>query len=57
MHSSLVWLSIIAGFVSEGLWIYAAVIRVPINIVSGWGTLVGVEEMIAGFRKQVTWNA
>jgi hypothetical protein len=27
------------------------------NIGSGFGALVGVEEMRAGFRKQATWNS
>jgi len=57
MHNTLTWLSIIAGFLSGALWLYAASIKVPTNIGSGYGTLVGVEEMTAGFRKQAIWNS
>ena len=57
MHGALNWLSIVAGFLSGALWLYAASIKVPTNIVSGWGALVGVEEMTAGFKKQATWNS
>ena len=57
MHNALIWLSIAAGFVSGALWLYAAVIRVPTNIGSGFGALVGVEEMTAGFRRQAFWNS
>jgi hypothetical protein len=57
MHNTLSWLSIGAGFLSGTLWLYAALVRVPTNIESGWGTLVGVDEMSAGFRKQAFWNS
>ena len=50
MHGVLNGLSIAAGFVSGALWFYAAIIKVPTNIGSGYGKLVGVEEMTAGFR-------
>jgi len=36
MHNALNWLSIIAGFLSGALWLYASRIKVPINLVSGW---------------------
>jgi hypothetical protein len=39
------------------LWLYASSIRLPTDIKSGYGALVGVEEMNAGFRKQARWNA
>jgi hypothetical protein len=48
---------IAAGFVSGVLWFYVAIIKVPTNIGSGYGALVGVEEMRAGFRKQATWHS
>ncbi len=51
------WLSIVAGFISGALWLYAARIKVPTNIGSGYGALVGVQEMTAGFKKQATWNS
>jgi hypothetical protein len=52
------WLSIIAGFLSGMLWLYAARIDVPTNISSGYGgTLVGVDDMKKGFKKQATWNS
>ena len=57
MHSALSWLSIAAGFVAGALWLYAALIKVPTNIGSGYGALVGVEEMTAGFKKQAFWNS
>jgi hypothetical protein len=56
MHNALSWLSIVAGFISGALWLYAAWIKVPTKIESGWGALVGVEEMTAGFKKQAVWN-
>jgi hypothetical protein len=31
-------------------------IKVPTNIESGYGKLVGVEEMSAGLKKQTQWN-
>jgi hypothetical protein len=39
------------------LWLYASTIRVPTNIQSGFGALVGVDEMTAGFRKQALLNS
>jgi hypothetical protein len=56
MHNALNWLSIMAGFISGALWLYAALIKVPTDIKSGYGALVGVEEMTAGFKKQALWN-
>ena len=56
MHNALGWLSIAAGFTSGALWLYAALIKVPTEIGSGWGAFVGVEEMTAGFKKQTFWN-
>jgi len=50
------WLSIIAGFASGTLWFYAAIIEVPTNIGSGFGKIVGLDEMRDGFKKQATWN-
>jgi hypothetical protein len=53
-----IWLSIAAGFLAAGLWLYAARIKVPTNISSGYGgRVVGIEEMAAGFKKQATWNS
>jgi hypothetical protein len=46
------WFSTVAGFLAAGLWLYASIIKVPTNIQSGFGKLVGVEEMAAGFKKQ-----
>jgi len=48
------WLSIIAGFASGALWFYAAIIEVPTNIGSGFGKIVGLDEMRDGFKKQAT---
>jgi hypothetical protein len=39
MHGALIWLSIGAGFLSGALWLYAASVKVPTNIGSGYGTL------------------
>jgi hypothetical protein len=41
------WLSIVAGFLAGALWLYAANIKVPTDIGSGF----------AGFRKQAIWNS
>jgi hypothetical protein len=57
LDHALNWLSIIVGFLSGALWLYASRIKVPTNIASGYGTLVGVDEMTAGFRKQAIWNS
>jgi hypothetical protein len=57
MNETLSWLSIAAGFLAGVLWLYASIIKVPTNIGSGFGTLIGVEEMTTGFRKQAFWNA
>ncbi len=56
MHSALAWLSVGFGFLSGALWLYAALIKVTTNIESGYGALVGVKEMSAGFKKQARWN-
>jgi len=37
MHNAFIWSSIIAGFLSGALWLYASGIKVPINLVSGFG--------------------
>ena len=57
MHSVLIWLSIGAGFLSGALWFYAAIIKVPTNFGSGYGALVGVEEMTAGFTSKQSGTA
>ncbi|HTX53660.1 MAG TPA: hypothetical protein VMD08_09630 [Candidatus Baltobacteraceae bacterium] len=57
IHSALNWLSIVAAFVSGALWLYASLVRVPTKIGSGYGALVGVEEMTTGFKKQAFWNS
>ena len=50
-------LSIITGFVAAYLWFRSASENVPIEkIQSAWGTLVGVEEVTAGFKKAAIWN-
>jgi hypothetical protein len=36
MHSALIWLSILAGFLSGALWLYAARIKVSTSIGSGF---------------------
>jgi len=56
-HNAFIWSSIITGFLSGALWFYASSINVPTNIGSGYGALVGVEEMTTGFRKQAIWNS
>jgi len=57
MHNAFIWSSIITGFLSGALWLYASTITVPTNIGSGYGTLVGVEEMTVGLKKQAIWNS
>lgn len=57
LHKILNWLSVAAALSAAGLWFYASIIPVPTDIKSGWGTLVGVEEMSVGFQKQGFWNA
>ena len=57
LHDPLVWLSIIAGFLSGALWLYASTIKVPTNLVSGYGGgIVGLLEMSGAFKNQATWN-
>ena len=57
MHDALNWLSIIVAFLSGVLWLSASLIKVPTNIQSGFGDVVGVAEMTAGFRNQANWNS
>jgi hypothetical protein len=56
MHSIFIWFSIGFSTLSGALWLYAAFVKVSTNIESGFGKLVGVEEMTAGFKKQALWN-
>jgi hypothetical protein len=56
MHMTLTWLSIGFSALSGALWFYAAFVEVPTNIESGFGKLVGVEEMRTGFKRQAQWN-
>jgi hypothetical protein len=56
-HIAFTWLAIVAALASGTLWLRAALIKVPTNIQSGFGALVGVEEMSAGFRRQSIWNS
>jgi hypothetical protein len=54
------WLQIGQGFfafAAAGLWLCASLIRVPTDIKSGYGKLIGVDEMSAGFKRQARWNA
>jgi hypothetical protein len=57
MHNILNWLAIVAAFISGGLWLYASLIKVPTEIGSGYGALVGVKEMSDGFKRQAIWNS
>jgi hypothetical protein len=56
MLDALNWSSIAVGFLSGALWFYASRIKVPTNIGSAYGTLVGVEAMTAGLQRQANWN-
>lgn len=57
LHKILNLLAVAAALGAAGLWFCASIIDVPTNVGSGFGKLVGVEEMSAGFRKQGFWNA
>ena len=57
MHKILNVLAAVAALGAAGLWFYASVLHVPTDIKSGYGSLVGVEEMSAGFSRQGFWNA
>jgi hypothetical protein len=57
LHKILNVLAVAAALGAAFLWFYASLIPVPTDIKSGWGSLVGVEEMSAGFQKQGFWNA
>ncbi len=57
LHKSFGWLAAAAALGAAGLWFYASMIHVPTDIKSGYGSLVGVEEMSDGFKKQGFWNA
>ena len=58
MHAILTWLAISFAFVSAVLWFYASILRIPIEkLGSGYGTLVGLEDVKAGIRRQTFWNA
>ncbi len=56
MHTVLSWLAVALWLASGVLWLQAATITVPTDIGSGFGKLVGVEEMSAGFKSQASWN-
>jgi hypothetical protein len=46
MHDGLFWLSIIAGFLAGALWLYAARIKVPTTLASGYGgAIAGLQEI------------
>jgi hypothetical protein len=58
MHAILNWGSIIGGFVSGALWLYASSINVPTKLASGYGgPIVGLDEMRSGFKKQASYNS
>ena len=57
LHKVLSMLAVAVALGAAGFWFYASIIPVPTDIQSGFGKLVGVEEMSAGFRKQGFWNA
>ncbi|HXW72627.1 MAG TPA: hypothetical protein VEK34_14575 [Methylocella sp.] len=57
LHKIISWLYVAVALSAAGLWFYASIIQVPTDIQSGYGSLVGVEEMSAGFKKQGFWNA
>ena len=57
LHSLSTWIGVATAFVAAALWFYASLIHVPTDIKSGFGKLVGVDEMSAGFKKQARWNA
>jgi hypothetical protein len=40
-----------------GSLVYASLVRVPTDLKSAYGTLLGAEEMSVGFQKQGFWNA
>jgi hypothetical protein len=56
MHQTLSWLAILSSASSAGLWLVASLIKVPTNIGSGYGGLVGIPEMTQGFARQAAWN-
>jgi hypothetical protein len=47
-----IWLSIAAGFLAAGLWLYAARIKVPTNISSGYGGLLGLKKWQRDLRSK-----
>ena len=58
MQNAFIGLSIVAGFLSGGLWLYAACIKVPTNLSGGFGgTVEGLDEMRSGFSRQANWNS
>ncbi|MGA8157186.1 MAG: hypothetical protein WB822_13470 [Rhodoplanes sp.] len=57
MHKVLSWLAIGFAFLSAALWFYAAVMRVPIEkLGSGFGTVVGLDEIKTALKRQAFWN-
>ncbi|MET3906249.1 hypothetical protein ABID59_000570 [Bradyrhizobium sp. S3.3.6] len=58
IHQTTTWLSIAAGLLSAVLWFVAALVRVPTDkLGSGFGALVGMEDVAYGFKRQTFWNA
>lgn len=58
MHTIVAWLAISFAFISAALWFYASILRIPIEkLGSGFGTLVGLEDVRAGLKRRTFWNA
>jgi hypothetical protein len=58
MNNCFTWLAIGFAFLSAALWFYAAVLRVPVDkLGSGYGGLVGLDDVKAGLKRQTFWNA
>ena len=56
VHSLASWVAALLWSVAALLWLRSATITVPTDLQSGYGQLVGVEEMSAGFENQAFWN-
>jgi len=56
-HKILSSVPVVVALIAAGLWFYASIIPVPTDIKSGYGSLIGIEEMSAGLQKQGFWNA
>jgi hypothetical protein len=56
MSDTLNTLTVVLWLATGALWLRASTVAVPTNLQSGYGALVGIDEMSLGFKRQAFWN-